>query len=147
LAVPTNKAAVRARKPPSFESKRHAYWKLSVVSGPRNHQGRTAASRRGGGRFLAEGQDLGQCTDDGDLAMAARLTGRPLDSIDERTNGLDDLRACRLVLQRLLKFPYLFTIEFRKIGMDNDPLAVVSRHQSGIQVSLASLQAPQLVAH
>ena len=49
----------------------------TMVASPRNHQGRTAASRRGGGRFLAEGQDLGQCTDDGDLAMAARL-GSPI---------------------------------------------------------------------
>ena len=32
-------------------------------------------SRRGGGRFLGESQDLGQCTHDGDLAAAARLAG------------------------------------------------------------------------
>ena len=53
----------------AFDLKRNADGKPSVVSGPRSHQGRTAASRRGGGRFLAGGQDLGQCTDDGDLAM------------------------------------------------------------------------------
>src|SRR5580658_885691 len=80
----------------------------------------TATSRRGGGRFLGESQDLGQCTHDGDLAAAARLAGQDFDPIDKRADGFDDLRACRLVLQRLLKFPYLFTIELWKIGMDND---------------------------
>src|SRR5262245_56329914 len=35
---------------------------------PRNHQGRTALSRGGGGRFLlGESNDLGQCTDDNDF--------------------------------------------------------------------------------
>ena len=112
----------------------------TLVASPRNHQGRTATSRRGGGRFLSESQDLGQCTHDGDLAAAARLAGQDFDPIDNRADGFDDLRACRLVLQRLLKFPYLFTIELWKIGMDNDPLAVLSGHRSSIEISLASLK-------
>jgi hypothetical protein len=96
---------------------------------------------------LSESQDLGQCTHDGDLAAAARLAGQDFDPIDNRADGFDDLRACRLVLQRLLKFPYLFTIELWKIGMDNDPLAVLSGHQSSIEISLASLKASQFIAH
>jgi hypothetical protein len=46
---------------------------VKVVASPRNHQGRTAASRKGGGRvFMGESQDLGQCAHDGDLAATAR---------------------------------------------------------------------------
>ena len=118
-----------------------------MVSGPRNHQGRIATSRRGGGRFLAKSQDLGQCTNDGDLAAAARLAGQDFDPVDKRADGFDNLRAGCIVLQRLLESPDLFTIEFRQIGVDNDFHIVLLGRQISIDVSLASLQAPQLIAN
>ena len=93
---------------------------------------------------LAKSQDLGQCTHDGDLA---RLAGQDFDPIDKRADGFDNLRACCLVLQRLLESPDLFTIEFRQIGVDNDFHIVLLGRQISIDVSLASLQAPQLIAH
>jgi hypothetical protein len=49
-----------------------------------------------------ETQDLGQCAHDRDLAVAARPAGQDFDSIDKRTDGLENLRACCLMLQRLL---------------------------------------------
>ncbi len=51
------------------------------------------------------------------------------------------------MLQRLLKFRDLVAIKLRKIGMDNDRLAVLSCDQISIDVSLASLQAPQFIAN
>ena len=96
---------------------------------------------------MAKSQDLGQCTHDGDLAATARLAGQDFDPIDKRADGFDDLRACCLVLQRLLEFPDLFTIELRKIGMDNNFHIVLLGRQISIDVSLASLQASQLIAH
>jgi hypothetical protein len=68
---------------------------------------------------LGESPDLGQCAHDGDLAAAARLAGQDFDPIDKRADGFDNLRACCLVLQRLLESPDLFTIELRQIGVDN----------------------------
>jgi hypothetical protein len=56
-------------------------------------------------------------------------------------------RACCLVLQRLLESPDLFTIKLRQIGVDNDFHIVLLGRQISIDVSLASLQAPQLIAH
>jgi hypothetical protein len=82
---------------------------------------------------------MSKCAYDGDIAVAARPTRHYFDSIDKRADGFDNLRACRLVLQRLLKFRDLVAVKLRKIGMDNDPLAVVSGHQISIEVSLASL--------
>ena len=52
--------------------------------------------------LLGESQDLGQCAHDGDLAVAARPAGQDFDSIDKRTDGLENLRACCLMFQRLL---------------------------------------------
>ena len=96
---------------------------------------------------MSESQDLGQCAHDGDLAAAARLAGQDFDPIDKRADGFDNLRACCLVLQRLLESPDLFTIELRQIGVDNDFHIVLLGRQISIDVSLASLQAPQLIAH
>jgi hypothetical protein len=67
---------------------------VKVVASPRNHQGRTAVSQGGGGRFLlAESNDLGQCTDEKDVAVAARFAGVNLDSINERANDFNNLWA------------------------------------------------------
>jgi hypothetical protein len=124
-----------------FDLNHDADWKLSVVSGPRNHQGRTAASRRGGGRFLmGESQDLGQCAHDGDLAATARPAGQDFDSID-KANGWS------LMFQGLLEFRYLFAIELRKIWVDRDVCPVLLGPQISIDLSFASFQAPQLIAH
>jgi hypothetical protein len=42
---------------------------------------------------MGESQNVGQCAHHGDLAVAARPTGENLDSVNERTGGLDKLRA------------------------------------------------------
>ena len=96
---------------------------------------------------MSESQDLGQCTHDGDLAAAARLAGQDFDPIDKQADGFDNLRACCLVLQRLLESLDLFTIELWQIGVDNDFHIVLLGRQISIDVSLASLQSPQLIAH
>ena len=43
--------------------------------------------------MVGESDDLGQCTDNHDLAAAKRLAGVDLDSIKERTDDFDSLRA------------------------------------------------------
>jgi hypothetical protein len=96
--------------------------------------------------FFGRKPGSGQCTHDGDLAAAARLAGQDFDPIDKRADGFDNLRACCLVLQRLLESPDLFTIELRQIGVDNDFHIVLLGRQISLDVSLASLQAPQLIA-
>ncbi|MGC2826015.1 MAG: hypothetical protein WA322_17535 [Pseudolabrys sp.] len=50
---------------------------------------------------MGESEDLSQCTDDGDVAVAPRQAGFNFDSIDKRTDDLDNLRACYLIMQRL----------------------------------------------
>jgi hypothetical protein len=47
----------------------------------------------------------------------------------------DKLRACWLMLQRLLEFRDLFAIELRKIGVDNNSHAVFLGPQIGIDLS------------
>ena len=96
---------------------------------------------------MGESQDLGQCTHDGDLAAAALFAGQDFDPIDKRADGFDNLRACCLVIAALAESPDLSTIEVRQIGMDNDFHIVLLGRQISIDVSLASLQAPQLIAH
>ena len=49
---------------------------------------------------MGESQDLGQCANDCDLAVAAPPTRQALDSIDKRTDGFENLRSCYLMLQR-----------------------------------------------
>jgi hypothetical protein len=87
--------------------------------------------------FWAKARTWASGTYDGDLAAAARLAGQDFDSIDKRADGFDNLRACYLVLQRLLEFPNLFRIEFRQIGVDNDSHIALLGHQFSIDVSLA----------
>jgi hypothetical protein len=51
------------------------------------------------------------------------------------------------MLQRFLEFRDLFAIELRKIGVDRDVCPVLLGPQISIDLSFASLQAPQLIAH
>ena len=93
--------------------------------------------------MLGESQNLGQCAHDGDLAATARPAGQDFDSIDKRTDGLDNLRSCYLVLE----FRNLFPIELRKIWVDRNLTALLLGPQISIDLSFASFQAPQLIAH
>jgi hypothetical protein len=67
-----------------------------------------------------------------------RLAGQYFDSIDKRTDGLDNLRACCLMFQGLLEFRYLFAIELRKIWVDRDVCPVRLGFQISIDLSFAS---------
>jgi hypothetical protein len=51
------------------------------------------------------------------------------------------------MLQRFLEFRDLFAIELREVRVDRDVCAVLLGPQISIDLSLASLQAPQLIAH
>jgi hypothetical protein len=51
------------------------------------------------------------------------------------------------MFQRLLEFRDLLTLGFRKIRVGRDLCPVLPRSQIGIDLSFASLQAPQLIAH
>jgi len=46
--------------------------------------------------LLSESNDLGQCTDDKDLAVATLFTGVDFDSINERANDFNNRWASRL---------------------------------------------------
>ena len=96
---------------------------------------------------MGEGEDSGQRTHDNDLAAAPLRTWRNFDSIDKRADGLDYLRVCCVMLQRLVEFGNLFAVEVRKIRMDCDLHPLLLGSQIRIDLSLASLQAPQLITH
>jgi hypothetical protein len=84
---------------------------------------------------------LGQCTDDKPLAVTTFFAGVNFDSIDERANDFDNLWAGRPISQCLLQSGDLSPIEVRKIRMDRElPIALLGL-QTGIDLSLASLQA------
>jgi hypothetical protein len=75
---------------------------------------RTAVSGREGGRFLlGKSKDLGQSPHNDDLAMAPLLARMDFDPIDEQTNDLYNLWACRLILQQVLQPRYLPAAKIR----------------------------------
>jgi len=96
---------------------------------------------------MGESKDLGQCTHDGDLAVAPLRTRHNVNPIDKRADGLENLRACCLMLQRLLEFRDLPAVEVWKVRVDRDLHGVLLGPQISIDLSLASLQALQLIAH
>ena len=91
---------------------------------------------------MGESNDLGECTDDKDLAVATLFAGVNFDSINERTNVFDNLRACRLITQHLLQSGDLSPIEVRKVRMDRDLHVALLGFQVGVDLAFASLQAP-----
>ena len=70
--------------------------------------------------MLGESENLGQRTDDNDLAVDTLFAGGHLDPINERTDDFDSLRACRLITQNLLQSGDLPAVKVRKIGMDRE---------------------------
>ena len=96
---------------------------------------------------MSESKDLSQRTNDGDVAPAPRQTGFNFDTLDKRTNDLYNLGACYLILQRLLYLRDLLAVKLRKIGVDDDSHVVFLGSQLSIDLVLAGLQAPQLIAY
>jgi len=64
---------------------------------------------------LGESNDLGQCSDNNDLAVATLLAGVDFDSIEERTDDFDCLQACLLIIQDVLQSGDLSAVE---VGAD-----------------------------
>jgi hypothetical protein len=76
-----------------FYSERHAEWKLSVVSGPRNHLYRTTIGLIPGAfRAGGEANHVGDFADE--LDLEAILAGADVNAIDEATKDLERLRSC-----------------------------------------------------
>jgi hypothetical protein len=76
-----------------FYSERHAEWKLSVVSGPRNHLYRTTIGLIPGAfRAGGEANHVGDFADELDLEDI--LAGADVNAIDEATKDLERLRSC-----------------------------------------------------
>ena len=63
---------------------------------------------------------MSQCTDHNDLAVATFLAGVDFNSINERTDVFNSLRASRLIIQHLLQLATFRAVEVREIGMDSD---------------------------
>jgi hypothetical protein len=103
--------------PPSFGLNGDADWKLSVVSGPRNHLYRTAI------RLIAQAFRAGREPHHvGDFAhelnREAVLTGGDANAINEAAKDLKRLRFCRGINERVLQAGDLLPIEFCQIGME-----------------------------
>jgi hypothetical protein len=73
------------------------------------------------------------------LAVATLFARVDLDSINERTNDFDKLRACRLIIQHLLQSGDLSPIEIRKVRMDRDLHVALLGFQVGVDLAIASL--------
>ena len=115
----------------------------TLVAGPRNHQARTAVSRRGGGRFLpCVCQDLSQRTYNNDLALATFLARVDFNSLDKRTDDLNSLRASRFIIQYLLQPDDLSAVEVREIRMDGNLNIDLLSLQVGTDLALTGLQTP-----
>jgi hypothetical protein len=92
--------------------------------------------------LLGESKDLGQCTNNNDLTLATLLAGVDFDSIDERTDDFDSLRACRVISQQLLQSGDLSAVEVWKIRMKCDLHVAFLGLQVGADLAFANLQTP-----
>jgi len=69
---------------------------------------------------LGEGEELSQRTDDNDVAMTTFLAWVDFDVAYERTDNVESLRACRLIIQDFFQFDDLPTVEVGEVGMELD---------------------------
>jgi hypothetical protein len=67
---------------------------------------------------LGKGEKLSQRPDNNNIAMTTFLAWMDFDVADERTDNVESLRACRLVIQDFFKFDDLPTVEVGEVGME-----------------------------
>jgi hypothetical protein len=69
---------------------------------------------------LGKGEELSQRPDDNDVAMTTFLAWMDFDVAYERTDNVESLRACRLIIQDFFQFDDLPTVEVGQVGMELD---------------------------
>jgi hypothetical protein len=70
--------------------------------------------------LLGEGEELSQRTHDNDVAITTFLPWMDFNVAYKRTDNVESLRACRLVIQDFFQFDDLPTIEVGEVGMELD---------------------------
>ena len=70
--------------------------------------------------MLGKGEELSQRPDDNDVAMTTFLAWMDFDVAYERTDNVESLRACRLIIQDFFQFDDLPTVEVGQVGMELD---------------------------
>jgi len=66
---------------------------------------------------LGKGEEMSQSAHHNDVALTTFLAGMDFNVPYERTDNVDSLRPCRLIIQDLFQLGDLPTVEVREIGM------------------------------
>ena len=70
--------------------------------------------------MLGEGEDLGECAGEGDVALAAGLARIDVDAVDQGADDLDRLAARGLVRKEVLEGGDLSAVQVGKVRMEVD---------------------------